>query len=277
VDFESVEILTAARRPELIALDLDGTTLDSSGRVNERTRRAVAVVRARGIDVIVVTFRAYRSSKPFALELGLHVPLICVNGALVKDASDDRVLEEYPLPLEAAREAVEYGVKHGFEMCLFVDECYVGNAEVIARYGTGYESQWVRSDDLMNMVAKHPTLMVRYFGEHRFDAARRDLAHLRIEHVDDWLDDTFELTLMRAGMSKHFALERFAAQRGIARESVVAIGDGALDAGMLRWAGRGIAMANAAPEALAAADEITLSNDEHGVAAVLERYAKGDP
>ena len=93
--------------------------------------------------------------------------------------------------------------------------------------------------------------------------------------MDDWLDKTFELTLMRAGVSKHFALERFAVQRGIDRANVLAIGDGALDAGMLRWAGHGVAMANAAPETLAAADEITLSNDEDGVAVVLERYAGG--
>jgi hydroxymethylpyrimidine pyrophosphatase-like HAD family hydrolase len=115
--------------------------------------------------------------------------------------------------------------------------------------------------------------MVRYFGDHRFEQARIDLAHLGVEQVDDWLDKTFELTLMRAGVSKHFALERFASQRGIDRADVLAIGDGALDAGMVRWAGHGVAMANAAPETLAAADEITLSNDDDGVAAVLERFA----
>ncbi|HLJ84847.1 MAG TPA: Cof-type HAD-IIB family hydrolase [Candidatus Eremiobacteraceae bacterium] len=262
--------------PKLIALDLDGTTLDSSGRISARTKRAVAMVRDRGIGVIIVTFRAYRSSKPYAVELGLHVPLICVNGALVKDASDDRVLEEFPMPAHASQEAVEYGVKHGHEMCLFVGECYVGSAAVIAKYGTGYAHQWERADDLRTVVAKQSTLMVRYFGDHMFSEARRDLAHLGIEYVDDWLNDTFELTLMRSGVSKHCALARFAEHRGIAREDVLAIGDGALDAGMLKWAGRGVAVANAAPETLAAADEISGSNDDDGVAEILERYAQGD-
>ncbi|HEY7981790.1 MAG TPA: HAD hydrolase family protein, partial [Candidatus Eremiobacteraceae bacterium] len=110
---------------------------------------------------------------------------------------------------------------------------------------------------------------------HNFEQARVDLSHLEAQLVDDWLDKTFELTLMRKGVSKHFALERFAEERGIARGDVLAIGDGALDAGMLRWAGHGVAMANAAPETLAAADEITLSNDEHGVAVTLERVAEG--
>jgi hypothetical protein len=264
-----------APAPKLIALDLDGTTLDSSGHINERTKRAVRAVQSIGIGVIVVTFRAYLSSKPFVRELGLHLPLICVNGALIKDASDDRVLDEFPLPAHAALEAVEYGLRHGFDICLFAGESYVGNPEIIHRYGVGHEDQWVVSDDLRNVVTKQSVLLVRYFGDHFFENARIDLAHLGAEQVDDWLDNTFELTLMRTGVSKHFALERFAAQRGIDRSDVMAIGDGALDAGMLRWAGRGIAVANAAPATLAAADEITLSNDEHGVAVVLERIVEG--
>jgi len=76
---------------------------------------------------------------------------------------------------------------------------------------------------------------------------------------------------MRKGVSKRFALGRFSADLGIAREDVMAIGDGALDAGMIEWAGYGVAMANGAPVTLAAADEVTLSNDEDGVAIVLER------
>jgi Cof subfamily protein (haloacid dehalogenase superfamily) len=264
-----------SRTPKLIALDLDGTTLDSSGHIADRTRRAVVAVQTLGIGVVVVTYRAYRSSKPFVRELGLHLPLICVNGALIKDASDDRLLEEFPLPAQAALEAVAYGLAHGHDMCIFAGESYVGNADVIRKYGTGYEHQWEACDDLRVPATKRPTLLVRYFGDHNFEQARVDLSHLEAQLVDDWLDKTFELTMMRKGVSKHFALERFAEGRGVDRADVVAIGDGALDAGMLRWAGHGVAMANAAPETLAAADEITLSNDEFGVAVVLERITEG--
>lgn len=256
--------------PKLIAIDLDGTVLDSRGRISPRTKAAIEAVRDAGIRVVIVTFRAYRSSKPYAVELGLHVPLICINGALVKDASDDRVLEEFPVPPEAAKAAVEYGVARGFDMCLFAGECYIGSADVIRKYGDGWEHQWIRCDDLRQALDE-PTLMVRFFGDHRFEEARRDLAHLCLEEVDDWLRSTFELTLMQKGVSKRFALERFSADLGIAREDVMAIGDGALDAGMIEWAGHGVAMANGAPVTRAAADEVTLSNDEDGVALVLER------
>jgi len=257
--------------PKLIAIDLDGTVLASDGRISKRTKRAIAGVRAAGAQVSIVTFRAYRSSKPYALELGLHVPLICVNGALVKDASDDKVLESFPLAPDAALAAVEYGMQRGYESCLYVDEFYVGNAAMIAKYGDGYEHQWLHFEDL-RLALDRPTLMVRYFGDHRFDEARRDLAPWDLEEVDDVLGGVFELTLMQRGVSKHAALERFASDIGVAQRDVMAIGDGALDAGMIEWAGFGVAMANGAAEARAAADEIAPSNDEDGVAVVLERF-----
>ncbi len=258
------------RLPKLVAIDLDGTVLDSRGRISARTKAAISAVREAGTRVVIVTFRAYRSSKPYAAELGLHVPLICLNGALVKDASDDRVLEMFAVPPESALRAVEYGRSAGHDTCLYVGEYYVGSAEVIRKFGDGYEHQWRECEDLRDALDE-PTLMVRFFGDHRFEQARSDLAHLDLEEVDDWLGDVFELTLMHKGVSKRFGLERFASDLGIAREDVMAIGDGALDAGMIAWAGHGVAMANAAVVTIDAADEVTLSNDDDGVALALER------
>ena len=241
------------------------------GTISRRTKAAIGAVRERGARVVIVTYRAYRSAKPLAAELGLHVPLICVNGALVKDASDDSVLEEFPLEARAAREAVDYGLTHGYDTCLYIGEHYVATADVVQKYGGGWEKhQWLATPDL-RAALEHETLMVRYFGDHRFEDARRDLRHLDLEEVDDMIDDVFELTFMVKGMSKHFALERFAADLGIGREDVLAIGDGALDAGMVGWAGWGVAMANGAQVTRDVANEVTLSNDDDGVAVVLER------
>lgn len=264
------------RLPKLIAIDLDGTVLNSMGKISPRTKAAIDAVREAGARVVIVTYRAYRSAKPHAAELGLHVPLICVNGALVKDASDDSVLEEFPLDDHAARDAVDYGLAHCYDTCLYIGEHYVATPDVVHKYGGGWEKhQWLTTPDLHEAL-RHRTLMVRYFGDHRFEDARRDLRHLDLEEVDDMIDDVFELTFMVKGMSKHFALERFSADLGIAREEVIAIGDGALDAGMVGWAGWGVAMANGAPVTRDVANEVTLSNDDDGVAIVLERLLK-DP
>jgi hypothetical protein len=258
------------RLPKLIAIDLDGTVLDSKSRISPRTKAAISAVSAAGAKVCIVTFRAYLSSKPHALALGLHMPLICVNGALVKDASDDTVLESFPIARNAAMAAVQYGIDHGYDTCLYIDEYYVASDAVIERYGEGFTQQWQSCADLRTALDR-PTLMVRYFGDHKFLDARRDLAAQDLEEVDDQIGDVFELSLMRRGVSKRWALERFATDLGIARADVMAIGDGALDAGMIEWAGFGVAMANAATATLAVADEVTASNDEDGVALVLER------
>ena len=81
--------------------------------------------------------------------------------------------------------------------------------------------------------------------------------------------------LAAPGVAKEAALERLATDRGISADEVIAFGDHVTDAGMLAWAGHGVAVANAHPAALAAADEVTATNDEDGVALVLERLVAG--
>ncbi|MBC5825409.1 MAG: HAD family phosphatase [Candidatus Eremiobacteraeota bacterium] len=260
-----------AAPPRLIAVDLDGTLLDDRGRISQRNKAAIAAVRRRNCDVVIVTYRAYLSSKPYARELGLHLPLLCCNGALVKDATDDHVLESFPLTRAAATAAVEYGMANGFEQCLYIGEHYIGHPAIVNKYGEQWRFQWEECDDLRERLHE-PTLMVRYFiDEHVGARVARDLDHLGVEHVADRFGDSVQVTLMQKGVSKRSALERFARDLGIERRDVIALGDGALDAGMLAYAGHGIAMANAHPAALAAADEVTSSNEDDGVAIALER------
>ena len=89
----------------LLALDLDGTLLDSRGLISERNRIAIEHARREGVHVALVTGRRFRDSRPVALELGLDVPLISHNGALTKHAATLQTVSVLPLPLDAAREA----------------------------------------------------------------------------------------------------------------------------------------------------------------------------
>src|SRR5688572_19266822 len=96
----------------LIALDLDGTLLDSRGRLTERNRAAVAAARARGAVVALVTGRRFRDARPLALQLGLDVPVIAHNGALTKHARTLETVSASLLPLETAREVLRVGRAH---------------------------------------------------------------------------------------------------------------------------------------------------------------------
>ena len=93
----------------LLALDLDGTLLNSRGRISERNRLAIDNAREQGVRVALVTGRRFRDSRPVALELGLDVPLISHNGALTKHAATLQTVSVLPLPHAAAREALRVG------------------------------------------------------------------------------------------------------------------------------------------------------------------------
>ncbi|HEX4900179.1 MAG TPA: HAD family hydrolase, partial [Pyrinomonadaceae bacterium] len=97
----------------LLALDLDGTLLNSRGQVSERNRSALEAARSCGVRVAIVTGRRFRDARPIALELGLDVPVIAHNGALTKHAETLETVAVLPLPLAAAHEAIKIGRSAG--------------------------------------------------------------------------------------------------------------------------------------------------------------------
>ena len=105
----------------LLALDLDGTLLDSRGLISERNRVAIDNAREQGVHVALVTGRRFRDSRPIALELGLDVPLISHNGALTKHAATLQTVSVLPLPFTAAREALRVGRGAGADALLSDD------------------------------------------------------------------------------------------------------------------------------------------------------------
>jgi hydroxymethylpyrimidine pyrophosphatase-like HAD family hydrolase len=105
----------------LLALDLDGTLLNSHGRVSERNLKAIEKARANGVRVALVTGRRFRDSRPVALELGLDIPLISHNGALTKHAETLETVAVLPLPLAAARESLRVGRDAGADALLSDD------------------------------------------------------------------------------------------------------------------------------------------------------------
>src|SRR5262245_21286543 len=105
----------------LLALALDGPLLDSRGRISERNRLAIDNAREQGVRVALVTGRRFRDARPVALELGLDVPLISHNGALTKHAATLQTVSVLPLPLAAAREALQVRRKAGADALLSDD------------------------------------------------------------------------------------------------------------------------------------------------------------
>ena len=258
--------------PKLVASDLDGTLLTSEGTFDERTRRAIATAEAAGVTVVFCTARPPRWMAPLAEAAGHRGVAICANGAVLWDVHTESVIEASPLEPAVAQELV----------ALLEREVPGGAWAVERTAGFGHEPEymprWPVPDDT-TVDAVHALITepaVKLMLRHRsltadvlLERARSACGHLA-EFSHSSVTDTL-LEISAAGVSKASALARLCRQRGIDRADVIAFGDMPNDLPMLAWAGHSVAVANAHPDVRAAADEVTASNDESGVALVLER------
>jgi Cof subfamily protein (haloacid dehalogenase superfamily) len=277
----------------LLALDLDGTLLNSHGKVSSRTRQALGNARERQVSIALVTGRRFRDARPLALDLDLDLPLISHNGALTKHARTLEVVEKRLLPFEAAKEVLKIGRLNNADALVSDDPA--GKGVLV----------YDRLSDDNPALAKYIEWSIRIHGDEASEAIRR------VESLEDYLDhspvhiafsgayqrmlDLSEtlrreldgtvkvlstlypklnfalIDVLHPGASKGVGVAAAAMEKGIGREEVMAIGDNLNDLEMLQYAGTPVVMGNAEgalfelPGVL-----ITATNDEDGVAKAIE-------
>ncbi|MGV2903932.1 Cof-type HAD-IIB family hydrolase [Microbacterium sp. AGC62] len=262
----------------LIATDLDGTLLDSSSVVTPRTREALDAARDRGIPVVPVTARQPIGLRAIAGDAVFDGWALCSNGAYAVRLDDGRMLFAEELPADTIRTLVEAlrasipgllfaSVREGGETFVAQD----GYAEIAQlsdhkrdpRTMGGVPLEHVLAAPSLKLVIRHPELAPAAL----FDTLRS----LGLTGFEVTLSGAPFVEVMAEGVTKATGLARLCEHLGIDRADVVAFGDALNDVEMLRWAGRGVAMAHAEPVVQDAADETTASNDDDGVAQVIER------
>lgn len=258
--------------PHVVASDLDGTLLRSDGTVDPRSRHALAAAEEAGALVVLCTARPARWMRPLADALGHRGVAICANGAVVWDLHTESVIETFPLEPIITADVVAL-----LKAALPDSAWAVERSDSFGREH-GYRSRWptpagTTIDAVETLIAEPAVkLMLRHDQLLADDLLKRaravvgDLVELTHSNAADGL-----LEISASGVSKASTLALVCEQHGVASEQVIAFGDMPNDLAMLRWAGRAVAVANAHPDVLAAADEVTASNDEAGVALVLER------
>jgi len=256
----------------LVASDLDGTLLRSDDSVSERTLTALARTVAAGIRFVLVSARSADWLAPEATRLGLGEIVICNNGALVYDIEGERALIHRPLEPEIARELVG-GLRRAAPGVAFGCDRPSGFTAEPAYRPLHRPPDSIPRADLPALLAEPITKLVLQHP----DLPQADLHRLVSELGDGQIEACYSgaglVEISTAGVTKGSALAELCAELEIERDAVIAFGDMLNDVSMLEWAGRGIAVANAHAEVLAIADEITASNDEDGVARVLERLS----
>jgi Cof subfamily protein (haloacid dehalogenase superfamily) len=259
--------------PKVVATDLDGTVVRSDGTISARTRTAFAVARAAGALIVVATGRPPRWLAGIAEATGHDGVAICANGALVYDLATESVVDSRPLDLDVVRTLIKElrasvpGVAFAVER---VDGQFAHEVDYHPRWEPEEQTYVGDLEHVFDVpVAK---LLGRVEGAGSDDllamaqaAVGEGLATLTHSSIDGLLE------VNAYGVTKATTLDSWLGERGLAAADVIAFGDMPNDVEMIAWAGHGVAVANAHPDVLAVADEVTGTNDADGVAEVLER------
>lgn len=265
-----------AQRPRLIATDLDGTLLRSDGTISPRTLAALRAAHAAGIHLAVATARPYRAVRPIVEASPFDGWGVCQNGAAVHALHDGDPILRFEIAhpdahaliaaLRASLAGVtfaweagdQFGHEPGFDpamQALLPPSAVHGDALALIR------------GPLTKLLAFHDAI------------APTALAVAATDLAGDAMTITYSgapfVEISAGGVTKAYGVAALCERLGIAAGDVIAFGDARNDIEMLAWAGRGVAMAHAGADVRAAASEVAATNDDDGVAAVIEGLLAG--
>ena len=257
---------------KLIALDIDGTIGGVGRRTSARARRAVRRAMDAGAAVTLATGRTYLSALPVARELGIETPIVAFQGAVAASPTTGETLWSAPLTADMVRMAMDaLGGRDGIELRGDLgDEIFALRSTRATREYSDRHGVPIRVIDRARFADSPMTRLVARGDE---DAIARLVPELRRAlggalHVTRSLPYFCEILHPDGG--KHKALDWLCAHLGISSADAIAFGNGYNDVHMLRWAGMAVAVGDAVPPALAAADAVAPPMSEDGVPRVLE-------
>lgn len=270
--------LAIAFTPRLAVLDIDGTLIDGDLALHPRTRAAVRAAVKR-LPVILATGRMYSSALPWARVLHVTEPLVCYQGALVREQphgdTPGAVLFEEGLKPAVALAAIDIARAHGWHVQAYVDDklfCEQDRPEAhlyasIAQIAVNFV------DDLATLVVNGSTKIVCVSE----DPATVDAC---VAAMSQGLGDRARVTrslewfveVVSPRINKAVAVERVCSRLGLSARDALAVGDAPNDCEMLAAAGCGVAVRSARPEVLAVADATCADPDQAGVADVLQHF-----
>jgi Cof subfamily protein (haloacid dehalogenase superfamily) len=270
----------------LLAIDIDGTLLDSRGRIPDAHRQALGEASARGVAIVLVTGRSFHFTKPIANLLRMPVTMIVNNGALVKNGEGATVLRRL-LPRDAAL-AVLAGTRTFEDSVAIVFDRHDERQIVFERmdwthpHRRGYyetnKAYIAAASPLVAAVTEDPVQVMFTGGVARMRALAAELRAMPIAHrfavaLTEYERRDFSLVDVNdAGCSKGSTLAQWAKTRGIARDEVMAVGDNLNDVEMLEFAGTAVVMGNASTAMQTRGFHLTASNDNDGLASAIHRF-----
>jgi Cof subfamily protein (haloacid dehalogenase superfamily) len=269
----------------LIAIDIDGTLLNKKKQIAPRTLAAIQAARDAGIIITLATARRYYNTKHIASELGIEIPVVLYDGALIMNHPAGTVGATRPMAAEVAQQAVDILVRHKVQPVI---HHITGATEELWTGPKGFDDEWVAAylvavpDEIVRLPYESccigqpdPLRVVAFTSEETVNSLIPEISALpcywNITKRGSY--NTAELAIMNPQCSKASGVQALVERLGIPLEEAMAIGDNYNDIEMLQMVGLGVAMGQAPGEVKAIANAVTGSNEEDGVAQAIERYA----
>lgn len=265
---------------KLIAIDLDGTLLNSKKEISPRNKATLMEAKTAGIKIVLCTGRPLKAIEVYIEELGLYDSgdySITFNGGLVQKNKSGEIMEKALMPLEDIHELHELAVGLNVPLDILSDELVLQLPS-----SPNYPSIYSELNNLLTFeAAQLDQLSTDRVYNKAVIALEADYLDKQIKKIPSTFYDRYEviktrknlLEFMPKGITKAYGISLLAKDLGIKQEEIMAIGDEENDLPMIEYAGIGVAMKNAVPEVKAAAQTITDTNDHDGVAKVVEAYA----
>lgn len=265
---------------KLIAIDMDGTLLNSDNEVSERTRKAIVRAGEKGVYIILATGRLLASAIKYSYKMDLKTPIISSNGAIVIDGNKN-IIYEKSIHKNTVETITKLADIHNLYYHFYTKDSLYSNQydEDIIKF---YNPKGIDKDDkikfnLYNDIREVVDNNIEVYKFIFIDNDTKKLYKLReelksIENVNVCSSWSNNVEVMQREVSKGNSLKYLCERLNVSREDVIAIGDNENDLSMIDFAGLGVSMGNGAEKIKSIADIITSTNNEDGVAKIIEKY-----
>lgn len=261
-------------RYKLLAVDIDGTLVNNNREITVKTKKAVHQAIDRGVVFTISSGRPIQGVEMVTKQLEVDIPVITYNGAMVITGTTRNVIYSCCMREEDVLLVERLGRERNTTIAIWSDnQLYVNRMDQrAAKYSNLSGTQPKLYDDIRDLLGKGINKMLWYDEIDRINAFEREMHGLLGPSMNFHTSQPFFLEFVDVNASKAIALEKLGEHYGIRREEMIAIGDGYNDISMLEYAGMGVAMGNAPDDIKQRADYVTLSNEEDGVAHVIEKF-----
>lgn len=259
---------------KLIAVDVDGTLLNSAGILTEETKKAITACVERGVIFSISSGRPIQGVEYLNQMLGLDLPFITYNGAMVVMGKSKEILYEQKLSSQNAKNIIELGKKFDTTIMVWMENKLYTNElnDRTNKYKEIAKVEPILIDDVDELIKNGVTKILWYDEIEKIEKYQSEVGKYLFDSVNYHTSRPMFLEFVDINASKAIAMKRLGDHFGIEQSEMIAIGDGYNDLSMIEYAGLGVAMGNSKEAIKEKADFTTLSNDEDGVAHVIHKF-----